>query len=239
LLRPDTGAQRAVVRSHEIDAPLVARGAFSVVPVARGRWSTVLVPSPRLEAMEAGSPGEHSAHPLFVFPARLAPPKRPELFIEAMAALAVRVPEAEGVVLGEGPARAVLEARIRATGAPVRLLGHVEDPTPWYRQAWGVCLLSDFESLPFVVQEAMWAGRPVISSDLPGVKWFAGETVRYVSGHAATVEALVELCDPSVRDARGRVAQARARSRLSADTLYQTLVDAYGVRARPPAREVR
>jgi glycosyltransferase involved in cell wall biosynthesis len=197
----------------------------------------MLVPSPRLEALDAGSPGEFSSHPLFVFPARLAPPKRPELFIDAMAALAERVPEAEGVVLGEGPARASLEARIRATGAPVRLLGHVEDPTPWYRRAWGVCLLSDFESLPFVVQEAMWAGRPVVSSDLPGVKWFAGETVRYVRGQAATVDALLELCDPSVRDARGRAARARARSLLSSDKLYQTLIDAYGVRAGPHAWE--
>jgi glycosyltransferase involved in cell wall biosynthesis len=150
-------------------APLFARGAFSVVPVARGRWSTMLVPSPRLEALDRKAPGELASHPLFVFPARLAPPKRPELFIDAMAALAERVPGVEGVVLGEGPDRTSLEARILATGAPVRLLGYVEDPTPWYRQAWGVCLLSDFESLPFVVQEAMWAGRAVVSSDLPGV----------------------------------------------------------------------
>ena len=214
-------------RSRDL-APLLVRGAFSVVPLERGRWTTMLLPSPRLVELEAVAMEAVATDPLFIFVARLAPPKRPDVFVDAMASLKGRVPNAHGVVLGEGPGRAALEARIRATGAPVRLMGQVKDMTPWYRQAWGVCLFSDFEALPFVVQEAMWAGRPVITSNLPGVEWFAANTARYVREPGAVVEALHELCDPTVRESRGRAATMRARSMLAPDRLYQTLVDAYG-----------
>jgi len=191
----------------------------------------MLIPSPRLAALERISVEAVAGEPLFLFVARLAPPKRPELFVEAMTSLRARVPAARGVVLGDGPGRADLEELIHVTGAPVCLVGQVEDMTDWYRRSWGVCLFSDFESLPFVVQEAMWAGRPVITSDLPGVEWFAGDTVRYVREPTAAVEALHELCDPAIRVSRGRAGRQRARSMLAPDRLYQTLVDAYSFRA--------
>ena len=209
--------------------PRLVPGAFSVVPLQRGSWTPVLLPSPRLPALGALDLEPGSRDPLFVFASRLAPPKRPELFIDAMAALSARVPSARGVVLGEGPGRASLEARIRMTGAPVRLMGHVDDMTHWYRQAWGVCLFSDSEGLPFVVQEAMWAGRPLVTTDLRGVSWFAGDTVPHVADPATAAGALYELCDPAVREDRGRAVRDRARSMLADDRVYQTLARAYGL----------
>ena len=216
-------------------APLLVPGAFSAVPFERGRWTTMVIPSPRLHALEGVSPEDFAPDPLFLFVARLTPPKRPEMFVDAMAALKDRVPTARGVVIGDGPGRAALEARIRATEAPVDLVGHDEDMTRWYRHAWGVCLFSDFEAVNFVVQEAMWAGRPVITSRLPGVEWLASTTVRYVREPGEAADALHELCDPAVRDSRGREAQLRARSMLAPDRLYQTLVDAYGIGRRQPS----
>jgi len=187
--------------------------------------------------VDAGGSQAPDADPLFIFVARLAPPKRPEIFVDAIASLRERVPNAHGVVLGDGPGRIALEARIRETGAPVRLVGHVSDMKPWYRQAWGVCLFSDFEALPFVVQEAMWAARPVVASKLAGIEWFAGSAARYVDAPKDAVEALHELCDPTVRDARGRAAHTRARSMLAPDRLYQSLVDAYGIACEDSVRE--
>ena len=214
-------------------APLLVPGAFSAVPFERGRWTTMVIPSPQLDQLEGVAGEPVATDPLFIFVARLAPPKRPEMFVDAMAALRHRVPNARGVVLGDGPGRAALEARIRAKDAPVRLVGQVKDMTRWYRQAWGVCLLSDFEAVNFVVQEAMWAGRPVITSRLPGVEWLAADTARYVREPAAVVDALHELCDPSIRESRGRAAHLRALSMLAPGQLYQPLVDAYGIDDRP------
>jgi glycosyltransferase involved in cell wall biosynthesis len=218
-------------------APLAARGAFSVVPLERGRWTTLLMPSPRLGALQNVVDEAVAKDPLFIFVARLAPPKRPEFFVDAMALLQERVPSARGVVLGEGPGRVALEARIQETGAPVRLVGQVEEMTQWYRQAWGVCLLSDFEALPFVVQEAMWAGRPVITSPLSGIEWFAADTARYVRKLSDVVEALFELCDPLTRESRGRAAHIRATTMLTRERLYQSLVDAYNPRHEPAFQE--
>lgn len=208
-------------------APLLVPGAFSVVPLERGRWTTVLIPSPRLAALDGLVDDPPAPDPLFVFAARLAPPKRPDLFIDVMAALALRVPGACGIVLGDGPDRDSVEAHIRASGAPVQVLGQVHDMTHWYRQAWAVCLFSDSEGLPFVVQEAMWAGRAVVTTELRGVTWFAGGAARSVAGVAEAVEALVELCDPVEREARGRRARTRALEMMGDDGVYRTLVDAY------------
>jgi glycosyltransferase involved in cell wall biosynthesis len=210
-------------------APRLVPGAFSVVPLERGRWTPVLLSSPRLPALEELDPEPGSRDPLFLFVSRLAPPKRPDLFVDAMAALSEHVPTARGVVLGDGPGRAALEARIQAAGAPVRVMGQVDDMPHWYGQAWGVCLFSDSEGLPFVVQEAMWAGRPLVTTDLKGVSWFAGDTVPHVSDASTAAEAMRELCDPTCRAARGRAVRDRARSMLADDLVYQTLARSYGV----------
>jgi glycosyltransferase involved in cell wall biosynthesis len=208
--------------------PFLVPAAFSVVPLSRGRWTTTLIPSPRLPVLREVRAEDVSPDPLFVFVSRLAPPKRPELFVDAMVAVAERVPGARGAILGEGPGRPALEERIAASGSPVELMGQVDDMTSWYRRAWGVCLFSDSEGLPFVVQEAMSAGRPVVTSDLRGIAWFAGDSVRYVQGPASIVDALVELCDPATRLDRGRLARARAEVMLGEDGVYRILSGAYG-----------
>jgi glycosyltransferase involved in cell wall biosynthesis len=208
--------------------PFLVPAAFSVVPLSRGRWTTTLILSPRLPVLRGVVAEDVSSEPLFVFVSRLAPPKRPELFVDAMAAVAEAVPGARGVILGEGPGRAALEQQIRETGAPVRLMGQVDDMTSWYAQAWGVCLFSDSEGLPFVVQEAMWAGRPVVTSPLRGISWFAGDSVRYVTDPASIVDALVELCDPETRRTRGRLARERAGAMSGDDGVYRILLSAYG-----------
>jgi glycosyltransferase involved in cell wall biosynthesis len=110
----------------------------------------------------------------------------------------------------------------------VELIGQVSDMTPWYRQAWAVCLFSDSEGLPFVVQEAMWAGRPVVTTDLRGVAWFTANAGCVVRDVASAAEALVELCDPEIRRFRGLMARDRARTMLGEDRVYQTLARAYG-----------
>lgn len=209
--------------------PRLVPGAFSVVPLRRGRWVPVLIPSPRLAELNDLDLEPDASDPLFVFASRLASPKRPELFIDAMAALSRHVPRARGVVLGEGPRRAELEALIERTGAPVQLPGRVEQMTDWYRQAWGVCLFSDSEGLPFVVQEAMSAGRPLVTSPLPGIVWFAGDAASYVRDAAEAAVALRELCDPAARATRGLAARARAHAMLADRDVYDVLAGAYGV----------
>jgi len=119
------------------------------------------------------------------------------------------------------------------------LMGHSEDMSDWYGRAWGVCLISDFEGLPFVVQEAMWAGRPVVTSPLSGVQWLAADAARYVTDAPSLAGALRELCEVTVRDERGLAARHRVRTMLSHDSLYNSLAQAYQRAGDPRAGRER
>ena len=104
-----------------------------------------------------------------VMVARLAPPKRPDVVLEAFAKAAL--PDAELVIAGDGPQRPALRARADAE-APghVQLPGNVTDIAGLLASAQAFVLVSDHEAFPLSVLEAMRAGLPVIASDLPGIR---------------------------------------------------------------------
>jgi len=93
---------------------------------------------------------------------RLEPQKRWDRLIAAMPRLGVPL-----VILGEGSARAALEAQVAALGlaARVHLPGHVADPLPAMAGAAVLALTSDFEGVPGVLREALSVGTPVVATD--------------------------------------------------------------------------
>ena len=91
---------------------------------------------------------------------RLAPPKRPDLALRALAAVRAEIPEAELHVVGDGPLRADAEqlaAQLGVTGA-ARFLGYREDVPGLLAEAECALLASDYEGCPLAVVEAMAAG---------------------------------------------------------------------------------
>jgi glycosyltransferase involved in cell wall biosynthesis len=113
-------------------------------------------------------------------------------------------------------------------GAPVEVLGERHDLASLLNDAWGVCLFSDFEGVPFAVQEAMWAGRAVVLSDLPSLRWFAGESAAYVTDLATAAAALERLCDPAAASHAGEVASQHVRDLLTPDAPFSQLLNDYG-----------
>jgi glycosyltransferase involved in cell wall biosynthesis len=145
--------------------------------------------------------------------ARLAPWKGVDRLIAALPAWREAVPEANLVVVGDGPERASLERLARETGVAgaVRFVGQVpHERMPLYLRAAEVFVLySGYEGLPHVVLEAMAAGIPVVVSHKGGlpevvedgvtgllVKWgdetALTEAVRRVLGDAALARRLGE-----------------------------------------------
>jgi glycosyltransferase involved in cell wall biosynthesis len=217
-------AVRAVAR--RVAARLSVR-AYSAAP-AGGGWETLLHASPRLAEFDRMLPASDKV-PVFLWVGRLDAPKRPDLFVDACAR-AGRTANLRAVMLGDGPLLGSIRAQAADLGAPVEVLGPTDDVMSYLREASAVCLFSDFEGVPFSVQEAMWAGRAVVLSPLPSLQWFAGEAATYADDPAAAAEALLALCDRDVATARGVLAAERVREMLSADAPFSRLLSDYGAR---------
>ena len=105
--------------------------------------------------------------------ARLTPWKGVDRLIALLPRLRDQVPDANLVVVGDGPERADLERLAEQTGVPhaVRFAGQVpRDRVALYLRAADVFVLySGYEGLPHIVLEAMLAGTPVVASAKGGI----------------------------------------------------------------------
>lgn len=95
---------------------------------------------------------------------RLEPQKRWDRLIDALPRLADR--SIQLLLLGEGSARAALEAQVARLDLAdrVRMPGHVSDPLPALQGATVAALTSDFEGVPGVIREALSQGTPVVAT---------------------------------------------------------------------------
>jgi glycosyltransferase involved in cell wall biosynthesis len=112
--------------------------------------------------------------PVILSVARLVPIKNLPMLLEAVALVRHERPDAVLLVVGDGPQKAALDARARELGLAetVRFVGYVaQAETPaWYRTADVFALSSDFDNSPNVVLEAMASGRPVVATDVGGLR---------------------------------------------------------------------
>jgi glycosyltransferase involved in cell wall biosynthesis len=89
--------------------------------------------------------------------------------VAAMPTVLRRIPEAQLVLVGEGPQRGELAERIRSLGLEGRVLmpGAVGDVEPSLRAADLYLLPSHFEGLSVALLEALCLGLPAVVSDTP------------------------------------------------------------------------
>jgi glycosyltransferase involved in cell wall biosynthesis len=130
-----------------------------------------------------------------VFCGRMIRAKRPDLAVDAFCRIAKDRPDWELVLIGDGPLRAELQARIPADlRSRVRFLGFIGDQreiSAIYRSSDIFLLPSDYEPWGVVVNEAAAAGCAMITSNVVGA---AGELVRDgVNGRTFTPSNLDEL----------------------------------------------
>ncbi|MGY2288886.1 glycosyltransferase [Pseudomonas sp. SDO528_S397] len=88
--------------------------------------------------------------------------------LDAFADISPRWPDARLVIIGEGTARERLEARIADLGlhTKVVLTGHLTEAPTLYRAFDWVAVPSSEEGLGLILQEAVMAGVPVLTSEL-------------------------------------------------------------------------
>ena len=144
-----------------------------------------------------------------VYSGRLADEKRVDLLVDAFAAVAADRPEWDLLIVGDGPRRADLTARVPpAMAGRVTWAGFVDDQatvSALYRHADVLVLPSDYEPWALVVNEAAAAGLAIVCSDVVGA---AAELVRdgvngrlFPPGDSAKLaECLRAVTEPGVTD---------------------------------------
>ncbi len=129
-----------------------------------------------LQRIEADAPREidhpwwgTADTPVVVSVGRLAPEKDHALLVEAFARVRKRRP-LRLAILGEGPERARLEARIRALDLARHVLmpGFVADPFAWVARSAVFVLPSRYEGFGCALAEALACGNEVVACDGPG-----------------------------------------------------------------------
>jgi glycosyltransferase involved in cell wall biosynthesis len=110
--------------------------------------------------------------PLIGTVTRLEPQKANDVFLRAVAIAARRVPGLVVLIAGDGPQRNSLEALAAelGLGATVRFLGWRSDAVELLGTLDIFCMTSRWEGCPMVLLEAMAMERPVVATNIGGVR---------------------------------------------------------------------
>lgn len=172
-----------------------------------------LVSADDLVAPEAALAAPLGSPPVVITVGRLDAEKNPLLLADVLAALVAQGTEARLVVVGDGPLREALEARLAELGVADR--ADVKGYVPidggligLYRGADAFLHVSHTEGLPQVLFEAFAAGLPVVATDVGGVARAAGDAALLIPPRDA--EAAREAVERVLGDAGERERLIRA-----------------------------
>ena len=115
-----------------------------------------------------GTPGDA---PVIGTVTRLMPSKGNQYFVEAVAHLAPRLPDARFVIVGEGELQPELEAQAQSLGVASRLTfaGFQRDVAAVYAALDVAVFPSLWEGTPLTAFEALAMGKPIVSTDADGL----------------------------------------------------------------------
>lgn len=185
--------------------------AEKVAVVVNGRDPETFHPRPE---------GARRAEPLVVFVGALTPTKRPERFIELVAALRAGGHGVGARLIGDGPMRSALAPAAEAAGAD--LMGQRPDVPDLLREADLLVFpsVATGEGMPGVLIEAGLSGVPVVATEVPGVATIVEDGETGLTVGVDDFEALVSatgrlLVDADLRARMGRAARARCLDRFS------------------------
>ncbi|UII72035.1 glycosyltransferase [Pseudomonas sp. HN11] len=132
--------------------------------------------------------------------------------LEAFASVLAHQPDARLVIIGEGSARAALEAQIEQLGLQgrVSLPGHLPEAATLYRAFDWVAIPSMQEGLGLILQEAVMAGVPVLTSELEVFREQLADTGWYATSSDA--QAWAQLMERAFAASSHDVLAAQSRA---------------------------
>ncbi len=160
-----------------------------------------------------------------------------DLAVGAMRRLRERVPELRLVIVGDGPEREPLSRRAAELGVSDRVV--MVGPVPhaevlaWYDRI-DLFIVPRIDQTvtqlitPLKPLEAMAAGRPVLVSDVGGLRELVADPGRGWTFHAGDEDDFVEKTASAVSDAAGlRAAGERARTWVETERTWQSVASLY------------
>jgi L-malate glycosyltransferase len=227
LLTPDKtrallASQRAAYRTaHAVVAnSAAAAGQLTREGIAAPKVSTI----PNGVDCEAFAPADRGRHRIrrVVTVANLRPEKGHDTLLDAWPSIAAACPGASLDIVGDGPLRPALVARVEAAGLSgrVRFLGERRDVPSVLAASDLFVLASRSEACPNAVLEAMAAGMPIVATGVGGVPELiaSGRTGVLVEPDAprALADAVTDLiARPQAAFALGAAARQAAVQRFS------------------------
>jgi glycosyltransferase involved in cell wall biosynthesis len=180
------------------------------------------VPAPSAQAPIIGAVG------------RLVEMKRFDVLLDSLPTVRRAVPGARVVLVGDGPARAALEDRVRRgdIAGGVEFAGAVDDAAPLIAGFACLVVASVYEGLPNAALEALAHGVPVVTvaaGDLPRIvtDGITGVMARDASQEALSEAIVRALTTPALRESAAREGPRLMRDRYSPERARDQLVALY------------
>jgi len=185
--------------------------------------------------------GLDPAAPVAVCVGRIDPQKGQTVLVRAWEQVRRACPDAVLLLVGDGPGRADVAALAGGLGLGdgVRLLGERPDAPRFYGLADVVAFTSQWgEAMALTPLEGMACGRPVVATDVAGIRESVGDGCGAIVP-PADVDALASsladrLRDPALADREGRAARAHVEAHHDLRATHARLTDlAVGLARRP------
>ncbi len=134
-----------------------------------------IVPAPPVTSVGQRPADLPADRPIVLAAGRLAQQKGFDILVAAAARWRDRRPAPLVAIAGAGPLAGALAEQAREAGADVRFLGRRDDIADLLAAADVFVLPSRWEGQPLILQEAMRACRPIVATDVGGVRDLTGD----------------------------------------------------------------
>lgn len=166
------------------------------------------------------------------FVGRLEPQKSVDWLIATAPEWLAKVPDCDLLLVGNGPMRSSLERASKVAGIAdrVHFTGWRADVPEILAASSLLVLPSAWEGMPNVVLEAMASRRPVVATDVEGVRELLGpnaprQTIRHGDSQMLADAIVALMLDPELSNATGRANRHRAEESFGITRMVKVYED--------------